>query len=821
MSWLLCSLPLYGQTALTGQVIDQNGRAVTDAQIIAATKDKEQLKMVGEGPAYSDAKGTFSLSGLPSAELSFYVTHPDYASWDTTVNVAYISTPLLVRLAERSYDLNTVSVSSERDRAYDLLRLRAVEGTSIYAGRKSEVVDLSRLTVNRATNNPRQIYATVAGLNIYESDDAGLQLSIGGRGLDPNRTASFNVRQNGYDISADVLGYPESYYVPPAEAISRIQVVRGAASLQYGTQFGGLLNFVLPEPRTDVRMAGSVRQTFGSFGLSNTFLRLTGTSGKLGYYAHGQFKFGNGFRPNSEYESQHVYVRLDLATGKKSKLIGEFTWLSYLAQQAGGLTDFQFERDPSFSNRSRNWFRINWQLYALRYQSKLSRSTDFSVNLSVLNAGRQALGFRTNRVSQVDDVTAPRDLILGNFRNLSFETRLLHRYQWGEKPVVFLIGARAYGANNDATQGAGSAEADADFSLRNDEFPTYPFQSDFDFPNRNLALFAEHIIYLNPNTSITPGLRFEWIDTQAEGSFRRLDFDLAGNPIRDETFGDTSAFRRSFVLAGLGLSHKFNDQLELYANASQNYRSVTFNDIRVVNPSFQVDSNITDERGYTLDLGLRGRINRLAFDVTAFGLRYDRRLGEVLRAETRVNAEGETVETGRVIRFRGNIGDAFIFGLESLFRYDFIPQTDSTAWRVAAFVNFSVTQSEYLSSEIAGVQGKSVEFIPAWNLRTGINLRYRKLKMSVQYSFLGEQFTDATNAERDVNDNISGIVGSIPAYGILDVSTSYQFGRFQLEAGVNNALDNSYFTRRATGYPGPGIIPALPRTWYVGGGYTF
>ena len=89
---------------------------------------------------------------------------------------------------------------------------------------------------NLASNNARQIYNQVSGLNIFQNDDAGLQLNIGGRGLDPNRTSNFNTRQNGYDISADVLSYPESYYSPPAEA-AQIQVVRGAASLQYGTQF--------------------------------------------------------------------------------------------------------------------------------------------------------------------------------------------------------------------------------------------------------------------------------------------------------------------------------------------------------------------------------------------------------------------------------------------------------------------------------------------------------------------------------------------------------------------------------------------------------
>jgi len=37
----------------------------------------------------------------------------------------------------------------------------------------------------------------------------------------------------------------------------------------------------------------------------------------------------------------------------------------------------------------------------------------------------------------------------------------------------------------------------------------------------------------------------------------------------------------------------------------------------------------------------------------------------------------------------------------------------------------------------------------------------------------------------------------------------------KLEAGVNNLLDNKFFTRRATGYPGPGIIPSIPRNWYL------
>ena len=84
-----------------------------------------------------------------------------------------------------------------------------------------------------AINNARSIYNQSASLNILQTDDAGLQLNIGGRGLDPKRTSNFNVRQNYYDISADPLGYPESYYVPPFESLSSIELVRAASPVRH------------------------------------------------------------------------------------------------------------------------------------------------------------------------------------------------------------------------------------------------------------------------------------------------------------------------------------------------------------------------------------------------------------------------------------------------------------------------------------------------------------------------------------------------------------------------------------------------------------
>ncbi|MEL6131939.1 MAG: TonB-dependent receptor, partial [Bacteroidota bacterium] len=228
--------------------------------------------------------------------------------------------------------------------------------------------------------------------------------------------------------------------------------------------------------------------------------------------------------------------------------------------------------------------------------------------------------------------------------------------------------------------------------------------------------------------------------------------------------------------------------------------------------------NITDERGFTLDLGVRGRLKSfLSYELGVFNLNYDGRLGEVLRAETRLNADGEEVETGRVIRFRGNIGRAQMFGLESLLDWNIqrtlLAQFDKL--RLKAFVNAAFIGSEYVASEIPGVVGNQVEFIPNTNIKTGVNFGWGNLLGSLQYTYLSEQFTDASNAPQDITDNQSGIRGTIPAYQIVDLSLSYTYRSLRLETGINNLLNAFYFTRRATGYPGPGIIPSAPRSWYA------
>ncbi len=806
---LLVSFPVFGQLTISGQVTDVEGNPVPDAEMYI--KELERLEITNN-------EGAFLIENLTAGTYTIVVFAYEFEiiEQDVTINGNTEFNPVMNPL--KVQNLSEVVITQKRQEIFALKQLKKVDGTAIYAGKKNEVVLLDGITGNLAANNPRQIYSQVVGLNIYDNGDAGLQLNIGGRGLDPNRTANFNTRQNGYDISADVLGYPESYYTPPAEALEEIQVVRGAASLQYGTQFGGLVNFKFKQPNSSKKIEWTSRQTLGSYNLKTSFNSLSGTVGKFSYYTYFNYKEGNSFRPNSDYNSRNYFAHVDYQFSDKTKVTVETTFLNYLAKQPGGLTDAQFIEDPTFSNRERNWFDVDWKLFSVRLDHKFSSKTDFSLNVFGLDASRSALGFRTNRVSQPDDPEEPRELLIDNFQNWGAEARLLTRYKLGDTESALLIGSKIYRTDNDQRQGPGTSAANADFNFADDEFPNYERQSQFNFPNSNLAFFGENIFNISPKLTLTPGFRLEHIKTESIGSYKNIVLDLAGNPLLNEEVEDNREFDRTFLLLGLGATYKLNSSVEFYGNFSQNYRSVTFSDIRVVNPSFQVDENISDEDGFTADIGFRGRHkNVLSYDVSAFSLLYDNRLGEILKSETQTNALGEEVETGSIVRFRGNIGTAFMYGLESFANWSvketFFSASDKL--KLNYFMNLALTNSEYLSSEETNVEGNKVEFIPDVNLKTGLNFGYGNILGSLQYTYLSSQFTDATNALQDVNDNQRGIEGEIPAYDILDFSLSYVYKNWKLETGINNVLDKSYFTRRATGYPGPGIIPSEPRTFYA------
>ena len=339
-------LSSYTQNTFLGKVLDNStGDYIEDVQI----QDYN-----GNLLTLTDKEGEFKINyGEDYKKLIFYKIGYKYA----LIEAEKTHKPINIFLEKLSVNLGEVIIVD--DEFFNTKKLEDVEGDAIFA-EKSNKIMLKNSFGNISTNNARHVFNKVGGLNIFQNDDAGLQLNIGGRGLNPGRSANFNIRQNNYDISADVLGYPENYYTPPTEALKEIQVVRGAASLQYGTQFGGLVNFVFNPPNSVKKLVIESNNTIGSNKLYTNFSSVSGTTKKLGYYAFVNLKKGDGFRDNSNFNSINLYTYLDYSFSSRLKASFEITYLNYLAQQAGGLTDKMFNENALQSNRERNWFDINW-----------------------------------------------------------------------------------------------------------------------------------------------------------------------------------------------------------------------------------------------------------------------------------------------------------------------------------------------------------------------------------------------------------------------------------------------------------------------------
>lgn len=743
----------------------------------------------------SNDNGFFRFGNLAAGTYTVTVVAEGFKAYRQEVPVSNKNITLDISLLKQDIQLDTLRVTAAASYAV-AGKLKDVEGTSIYAGKKTEVILLRNVNANLATNNTRQIYARVPGLNIWEYDRGGLQLGIGGRGLSPNRSSNFNIRQNGYDISADALGYPESYYTPSAEALDRIEIIRGAASLQYGPQFGGLVNFVMKEGPKDKPFEFTTRQTLGSFGLFNSFNSIGGTTAKdkLNYYAFYQFKRGDNWRPNSHYDQHNAYVHLAGNVTPKLKITGEYTFMSYLAQQPGGLTDQQFEEDPSVSVRERNWFRVNWNLASLILDYSFSESTKLNWRTYTLQGGRDALGILSyiNR----PDGGGPRDLMEDDYSNYATELRLIHRYRLvKENKSTFLAGVRAYKGLTDRRQGNANEKSDADFTFLGPE----PDKSSYKFPGYNFAAFAENIFQVTPHWTITPGIRFEHINTKAEGYYYKQNIFIA-----NEKINETKENPRSFTLLGIGTAWKFTNGIELYANISQNYRSINFNDIRILNANARVDPDLKDETGYNIDAGFRGNYRGwLYVDASVFYLKYNDRIGSIFTRDT----------SFMTFRYRTNVSDSRNLGMELLLEGDVIKALVShhSKYRLHLYTNLSLIDARYVNTQNTAIADKLVENVPPVLFRTGLSFGTPRFNLTYQFAYQARQYSDATNAETTP----TAVDGAIPAFSVMDLSLSYNWRQFTVYTGVNNLTDKRYFTRRADGYPGPGILPSDARNWYV------
>lgn len=692
-------------------------------------------------------------------------------------------------------------------------RFREVENNVLYSGKKNEVIRLANLNANFTTNNAREVFSKVPGVSIWENEGSGIQINVGVRGLSPNRSWELNTRQNGYDISSDVFGYPEAYYNPPLEAVDAIQLVRGGASLQFGSQFGGMLNYVLKRA-SEKPFVFETQNTLGSYGLMSSYNAIGGTKNKFSYYVYNHYRTGKGWRENSAYDVRNSHAYFAYQFTPKTKLSLEYTNMDYEMQQAGGLTDQQFKDNPRQSLRKRNWFGTPWNLAALILDTKLSSNLTLNTKLFGLVGERNSVGF-TSTPNTVDAISATtndfanRQVDRDYYKNLGIETRSIYNYQLGNQNQNLAFGARLYRAiTNRKQQGKGTTGFD--FDLKTED----RFSRDLDFQTDNIALYAENQFKVTNNLSITPGIRYENIKSSIDGRFSITN----GNDVNvvPETLS------RHKVLLGIGIEYKIK-KTNIYTNFSQAFRPVLFSDLTPPATTDVIDKNLKDADGFNFDLGYRGNwLGWINFDVSYFYLNYNNRIGSIRKF---VNDD----PTQTTYLFRTNLGTTVHKGFESFLDLNLSKAVklnqqigDLQVFTTLSFIE--ATYTDFKTTQISGsapnitikeinLKGNRVENAPRYIHNFGITWSFKNFSSTLQNRRTGFVYSDANNTE---TPTANGVTGKLEGYSVYDLSMEYRFlEKFTARGGINNLDNTIYATRRAGGYPGPGILPNDARTFFL------
>jgi len=678
--------------------------------------------------------------------------------------------------------------------------LQETKNGIIYAGKKNELILIDSLDANKAVNNTRQILGRIPGLNIVETESSGFTANgIATRGLNPSQSIEMNTRQNGYNVSADIYGYNEAYYLPPMEGVSRIEMVRGAASLQFGSQYGGLVNYVTKEAPVGKPFEFVTSQTMGSYGLFNSFNSVGGNYKKLSYYSFIQYRNSLGNRPNSEQTQVSGFGKLQYNQSEKLNFGLEYSLLRNKIKMPGGLTDAQFNKDPQQSTRARNWLKSPWNIVTAYLNYTPSTNSTLSVKSSFLFSGRSLVWRNEDGGAEakdgIDPATndyVPREVGIEKMNNSTTEIRFSQNYTLGKGKSTFAGGIRqSYAWFKRQGGGEGTTGSDFDLSIKGN------WGYDLDFTTINIAPFVENIFKITKTFTFTPGLRFEYLRSTSKG-VKEVDGDiLTSNEIRN----------RTFALGGIGLELKPTKNTNVYASFSQAFRPIDYSQLEPFGITSKIDPNLKDSKGYNSDLGYRGTIkNYLNFDIGGFYLAYNRRIGLTLEADP---------ITGDYYSIRKNIANSVYKGIESYVEFNILKYLNSQSkYGLSIFNSYSFIDAKYTTGDF---KRKRVEAAVRNINRVGLIFSTSKLSTTFQVNYTGDAYGDASNQITSEDP----IAGYIPSYTVLDWSGTYRIQNYALKFGVNNLTDTSYFTRRTDEYPGPGIIPAVGRSLYLGFSGTF
>jgi len=696
--------------------------------------------------------------------------------------------------------LEEVEVQADYDVQTRLPFLPDVEGTRINAGKRTSNIDAHYLPEVK-DDNWRQITVTTPGLVVPEENTPLTSMAY--RGFDPHRLQSFQVLEDGIPIQADMIGYPEAYYLPPTYPMETMEFVRGGAALMYGPQPAGAINFVMKKPPLDKKFTAESITMGGSYDYISSFNAVGGTVDNLGYYGWFNHRQSQGFRQaNSQYALNNGNLTMALDADTKHRWYFKLNGYAECNGEPGGLrlnnntvrTPVNYNVDRSASSRLHDEFQLNRYAASVVHESEFSDDLFFSYRAWFdyyrrWSRRQEGGGFGTLPTLQTTQLETQQ------FYTWGMEPRWRWDWNLGGETQTLSAGLMVYHTTSPRTDQRGATPTSNTGQIRN--------QSD-----RSVwyaPFFVENKFTVG-DLSVVPGFRMENIWQSVDEKINQSKF-AAGQPLGTQT-------QNNFVpLVGLGLEYKLPPEMAIYANVSEAYRPPTFAQAVPTGPNIRVSGNLQEGTVWNYEAGIRGiPTTWLSFDTSGFCVDYS-------------NQIGETAQGG--VNTVSNSGHSRVYGWDFLLQVDLVGLADGIAhgdlgWDIANtgsgiagwareygalyfFTALTLQNGTFISGPN---QGKIPQYLSNYVYKTGLVYDWQgKVKASLLGSYVGHSYASDNN----LTGNDSRF---IPAYHVWDFTWEAKLWNeyVSLVGGINNLFNKQYYAR----IRGDGIDPAMPRNWYAG-----
>lgn len=628
-----------------------------------------------------------------------------------------------------------------------------------------------------------EIFRQVTGVHVVDEEGIGLRANIGIRGLDPDRSRTVLMMEDGIPIALAPYGEPEMYYTPSIDKMKRIEILKGSGSILFGPQtIGGVINYITADPPLVSTAGFNLRGGSGGFvsGQLSYGTTLDNIGVQVGYLHKRADKLGiTRFNVNDLTAKIRFNLSENSRLGFKLAAYDEVSNSTYI-----GITQMMYERGEYYTE-----IAPNDELEIRRYSVSLTHDYFISDNSYIRTT---AFGYTTTRnwlrqnFSRTPtsgmtgiifgDTTITNGAIYmrnstGN-RNRQFEVagiepRFFTAYELGslknelEGGFRFLY-ERAFEQRIDGR----TAEAKSG-DLREDEIRTGYASS----------LFLQNRLFLSQNLTITPGLRLENFNFSRD--IFRINFTDTSLTAKDDLFS---------VVPGIGANYNFNNEYSIFAGMHRGFAPPRVKDA-ITNGGEAL--NLDAELSWNYEVGMRASILEIiVVELTGYMLDFSNQV-------IPVSESSGGLGTGFV-----NGGRTIHTGIEAGLKFD-VGRLINSSFGIMLSTNATISHSEYnadrfvtLNSERINIRGNKLPYSPNQYITSGIDLSSPLgFGLNISGTYIGEQFTDELNT---TEASASGETGLMPSYFVLDITGRYEIEQINsaFYVSVKNLLDERFIASR-------------------------